>query len=483
MKKRLLSMLLLAVMLVSAIPFTIFASAAGATAEKEPYDYNSLYVDDKLILAFDIMASNGFAGQALAEFPVSPMMTDDFSELSDRYDYTPKYFIIATQTVENKDGTVTKKTRAYDQALTVDQEIIKKYYPEYFEISVDPEAEEFAGNTEKFDEAVAAETKADADALAALIKSLSANNGSYENEKDAKIKMEALQVEDAKEGDDAVDKAKDYTWSLEPYSYVLLQRHKSAGTFVDVLSNTLDANVYGFMDEDEAIEAAEELSNATYEYIVIGADTNQAYRDAMVQYAKDVTAWLKNYVWKVSGSTSLNASSSYATHAASGNRRRDSMMFYSPFLDPEIGKGYITLQPYSPDHGLYVYNLPQTDEVSTQLIVNKGDANIGRDLLLLSNVGFTSLSTSAKKELATLTTLTNAVNFDRSYVLTEEVENEEGETEVVLNEEGKKWIEFFQQHSYSGRYFKTHVDDSLVAAPLNFTFASPTSLRSERAHV
>ena len=112
MKKRILSMLLLVAMIVTALPLTVLpALAAEKSAPAAPVynedDYNALYVNDGLILAFDVMALNEYWGEAVnarAEYPTSPMETEAFDTIDERFDFDTPYYVIE-QIAAN--GTVT----------------------------------------------------------------------------------------------------------------------------------------------------------------------------------------------------------------------------------------------------------------------------------------------------------------------------------------------------------------------------------------
>lgn len=90
MKKRLISMLLLLVMLVSAVPMLAFSVAAEEAAEEEVvYDYNSLYADlDKMMYFIDFFKLNDFWGEEAPEMPLAP--PDDAAYLYNgtSYDFT-----------------------------------------------------------------------------------------------------------------------------------------------------------------------------------------------------------------------------------------------------------------------------------------------------------------------------------------------------------------------------------------------------------
>ena len=66
MKKRILSFLLAAILLMMAVPATVLTVFAAETEEKEytAEDYNALYVQDKLVYAIDFMSTNAYWGGA-----------------------------------------------------------------------------------------------------------------------------------------------------------------------------------------------------------------------------------------------------------------------------------------------------------------------------------------------------------------------------------------------------------------------------------
>ena len=65
MKKRILSLLLLVVMLVTALPLSVLPSLASTEEEKtfEEADYNALYVQDGLTVALDYFTTNTYWGK------------------------------------------------------------------------------------------------------------------------------------------------------------------------------------------------------------------------------------------------------------------------------------------------------------------------------------------------------------------------------------------------------------------------------------
>ena len=100
MKKRILSMLLLVAMIVTALPLTVLPilasekSAPAAPVYNED-DYNAFYVNNGLILGFDVMALNTYWGEAVnarAEYPESPMYNNAYVYTDGvTYDFTKLY--------------------------------------------------------------------------------------------------------------------------------------------------------------------------------------------------------------------------------------------------------------------------------------------------------------------------------------------------------------------------------------------------------
>lgn len=373
MKKRLLSLLLLAVMLVSVIPFTIFASAAEDATEEEPYNYNGLYVEDSLILAFDIMASNGFGGQALADFPQSPItMTDylyggksyDFTDPAERYDYSGRYFVMYDS------GTEAKPNKRADYTAGV---------------HLTKEAAESAMATRK-----AADTKG-------------------------------------------------YTWTVEgPYNYLILRMTKTADgegylhtTPIVMLQEV--SNSTGYTTERDAMNAVSALEQKdtadTYEYFVMGSDTNAAFQAAGKAYTAEVNAWISTYTWAKSGKTTLATHADPSNHSNAFRRLRDSRIVYAPIVDPVDGQGYITQKyPYSGDWGIQINNIPDVDSLSAQIVSRMGEKASGNFLILadvrpertLGNgmLTFTKAAQKFKETAGTVVTNPVAVNTVNSLTYT-----------------------------------------------------------------
>ena len=89
MKKRVLSLLLMLVMLVSAMPLLVFSTSAAA-AEKS-YDYSSLYVTDGATLMVDFFTTNEIwiaeGAKETTAFPTSPVYGEDYANIDDRMDF------------------------------------------------------------------------------------------------------------------------------------------------------------------------------------------------------------------------------------------------------------------------------------------------------------------------------------------------------------------------------------------------------------
>ena len=330
MKKRLLSMLLLTVMLVTAIPFAIFASAAGDTAEEEPYDYNALYVDENLILAFDIMASNGFGGAALDAMPQSPMtMTEyeyggktyDFTDQEQRYDYSGRYFVM----------------------------------------------KELNGNKVADTAGAGAHATKEA-AESALATAKAKDTRGYTWSVEGPYNYLILRMNKTKNADET------YTYS----GPTLLLETVYNMTGYTTKKAAEDA-VYALEQQDK---------NDVYEYYVVGSDTNAAFQEAGKAYTVAINAWLAKYTWKNNGSTKLSAHSAPSNHASAIRRLRDSHLVYAPWEDVEAGQGYIVRKyPYCTDWGIQIDKLPQANALSAQFLTRMGEKS--DSFLILANVRHT----------------------------------------------------------------------------------------------
>lgn len=334
MKKRLLSMLLLVVMLVSAVPFVIFASAAEAATEEEPYDYNALYVAENLILAFDIMASNGFGGAELEDFPQSPMTmtaykhgtdTYDFTNIEERYDYSGRYFVM-----KEKNG---NKLADYSSG-----------------VHLTLEAAEAAMETAKG-------------------KDKSGYTWSVEGP------YNYLILRATKKGELLYD----YTLILET---VYNQTGYTAPDAAELARDTL--------------EEIDEEGGDKYQYFVIGSDTNAAYQAAGKAYTTAVNAWLAKYQWASTGPY-LSANSAPSNHANALRRLRDSMIVYAPIEDVTEGDGFIVRKyPYCADWGIQIDKLPQANALSAQMVSRWGQTMSG-NFLILANVRHTMSGNAVTK--------------------------------------------------------------------------------------
>ena len=366
MKKRLLSLLLLAVMLVSVIPFTIFASAAEAATEEEPYNYNDLYVAENLILAFDIMASNGFGGQALADFPQSPItMTDysyggksyDFTDPAERYDYSGRYFVM-----KSKNG-----NKQADYASGV-----------------------FA-------------TK---DAAEQAMATAAAKDSSYTWTVEGPYNYLILRMSKTADG--------------EGYLHT---------TPIMMITDVANSTGYTTeRDALNAVSTLEQKDTGDiYEYFVIGSDTNAAFQAAGKAYTTAVNEWIKTYTWAKSGTTALTTSSDPSNHANAFRRLRDSRIVYAPIADPVDGQGYIAQKyPYSSDWGIQISNVPNVDSLSAQIVSRMGEKASGNFLIMADvrperTIGsgmltFTKAAQKFKQNDATV--VTNPVNVNEVTSLT-----------------------------------------------------------------
>ena len=89
MKKRVLSLLLMLVMLVSAVPMLVFPASAADTEAN--YDYSSLYVTDGATLMVDFFKTNEIwlaeGAKETTAFPTSPVYGEDYANIDDRMDF------------------------------------------------------------------------------------------------------------------------------------------------------------------------------------------------------------------------------------------------------------------------------------------------------------------------------------------------------------------------------------------------------------
>ncbi len=89
MKKRVLSLLLTLVMLVSAMPVLLLSASAADT--EESYDYSSLYVTDGAILMMDFFNTNSiWKPDGMTEedlLPVAPIFGEDYADIDVRMDF------------------------------------------------------------------------------------------------------------------------------------------------------------------------------------------------------------------------------------------------------------------------------------------------------------------------------------------------------------------------------------------------------------
>jgi len=225
--------------------------------------YNALYVQDGLTTAFDVMALNKYWGNAVASFPTSPMLNENYEYPKNSGDYY--------NFKECEDG----------------------YY-----------VDRFTGD------------------------------------EDATVFTYIKCKED-------MTTATDKTEAGNLHSHVSSTKYTLAEAKAEVARlNALDDG---------------------YVYYVVGETTSAAYKQAIIDYDKDVDEWLESYTWAgIAPSVQVD----YINFATAPDKQlRDSFKAYAPFLDPVAGQGYLHTQyTYCGDSGIY-YTPPAIPE-------NGGDTTV-----------------------------------------------------------------------------------------------------------
>ena len=376
MKKRILSMLLLVVMLVTALPLSVLPSLAVEGEEEaqnkfsqEEYDaYNELYVKNGLILAFDVMSLNSYWGEAVnarAEFPESPMTYTDYE-----YD-------------ANGDGTIDPKTEVYNFTDHYQRyDFDTPYY--LIQTFTGGRISYLTGSANNFHHFTTYEA---ADAVA---KSTAGGDAATLDEEGYYVKTDGNKYK-----------------AVGPYRATMICATKDGKggyyNWMDALSHSAtNASVYnsiGYASKEAAIEAVKEKTGATepnadggYEkgntvYFVVGMTMNAAYVEAGTDYYTKVNAWLKKYTWIGAGGFTTGTAPASATNRF--NNRRDSFMLYAACKDPVAGQGYLVQQnSFSADQGLYYTTsaLANAGKSGTAEMTTRLGAGVSKEFFMFHNL-------------------------------------------------------------------------------------------------
>ena len=319
MKKRMLAMLLLVAMIVTALPLMVLPAFA-AEDEANTYteaDYNALYASG-IVLGFDTMVLNEHWGEAIdarAKFPVSPMDTEAFDTFEERYDYETPYYLIQKITSAGKITYLLGSANNYH------------HFKDF----------------------------ASADAVAKATAGANATDN----------------------GGGSYTAADGYTYKvLGPVRATLIYGYRTDDgkyhTFADCITSLTNQTVsLAYENKEAAVEGVKALTGATepnedgayYQastgryFFVVGMDQSEAYKAAGVQYFKEVNTWIEKYNWTYTkkGDATIASGTNASSHVNPCNRRRDSMMVNAAVEMPVAGLGYLTRAlAFCTDQGLQI---------------------------------------------------------------------------------------------------------------------------------
>ena len=355
MKKRMLAMLLLVAMIVTALPLMVLPTLA-AEDEAKTYteaDYNALYADG-VVLGFDTMVLNEYWGEAInarAEFPVSPMDTEAFDTFDERYDYTTPYYIVKRTAKSNGAVSYPNSTKA----LADGGENCTKAN-NYHQYKTLEEATAAAAELNAAKTGATYTYEAIGPVRATLIYANRTDDGKYHSFGDALASVANSVPYETKEA--AIEAVKTKTGSAEP-------------------------------NEDGAYYME---SNGLY-YFVVGMDQSDAYKAAGEAYYKAVNAWLAKYNWTYtkSGDATIQSGTNASSHANPANRRRDSMMVHAAVEMPVAGQGYLTrVLSFCTDQGLQIGNgvtkIATAPSGGTMELVSRLGERTGNSFIIFHNL-------------------------------------------------------------------------------------------------
>ena len=124
-----------------------------------------------------------------------------------------------------------------------------------------------------------------------------------------------------------------------------------------------------------------------YVYYVVGETTSDAYKQAIIDYDKDVDEWLESYTWAGEGETAPSVQVDYINYNTAPDKQlSNSFKAYAPFLDPVAGQGYLHTQyTYCDASGIY-YAPPDIQEgngaATVEMVTRVGEPASGQFIFL-----------------------------------------------------------------------------------------------------
>ena len=300
------------------------------------YDYNSLYLKDGLILAFDIMQTNSYWGEAITDYPTLP------TELT-AYEFDT-----------NGDGKIDPETEIYDFTKFDQRYDLGKYIIKQIRVTNSSGAEYITGHTTSIK-------------IPGTGNYRGSTVPSFDSVADAEAYIKTLPTAD--------DKGT-YSYRYEVMKpYLVCYRDKDATTGVYAQNQVLTDVSF---DSVAAAEAAYP-DTATRDYYVVPAAPSHAFYTAVDKFYADEAAWLRKYTWSItelSGSVKISS----GNPLSSGNafsQARDAVLLYACYETPVEGLGYLIQRyPHTTDNGILISGFAdahkKADNVAAQIVTRIG---------------------------------------------------------------------------------------------------------------
>ena len=336
MKKRILSLLLLVAMVVTALPMVVLPTTAATAAEPEwtEEDYNALYTaQDAALISMDFFKSNSYWGGSV-NLPEKPETFTEYLFNGKTYDFTK-----VEDRLIGEDRTHLVRRKDTSGGKTV-------YLYHYYQPN---------GNTNFQTDIYSAYPQAEAEALAASLTAANTNSN--------------------------------YTFEVLPYANWYVTAQKDGKTNWLLANGTVNSNNAAKLFSDKAVAATEAqtlaggveanadgsftAADGTVYSVVWRPQVNIAYNTALTKYKSDLLAAL--YAQNFGGvkPTATLAVNLPAT-GERGHHLKDGSHSYGPFVE---GDGYLELDPHNPNSYLNIAGIPATGTIFLDMVVAGGTAN------------------------------------------------------------------------------------------------------------